>query len=166
MPWCDLNFDRYAGKLPGELRDLFLVSVTDLQGSGFGLCRAIEIANGFLEYCNRGQQKCKLIAVYSKTLASMKGTIHIADDLLKHQGWEPCQIGGGSLFLDGIFAVPSQFPTWQENLNDNGLLSSAEESLRYISEYQQLAGAGLLEEIFPAELCPIEPVEVLAVRTP
>ena len=93
----------------------------------------------------------------------MKGTIHIANVPLKHQGWDPFQIGGGSLLVDGIFTVPNQFPTWQEKLNDNGLLTSAEEGLQYISEYQQLTGAGLLEEIFPVEQCPIEPVEILSV---
>jgi hypothetical protein len=96
----------------------------------------------------------------------MKGTIQIANVPLEHQGWEPFQIGGGSLLVDGIFAEPYQFPTWQQKLNDNGLLTSAEECLQYISEYQHLIKAGLLEEIFPVELCPIEPVEIWSVRTP
>jgi hypothetical protein len=163
MPWCDIKFDLYDRKLPGELRDLYLANVSDPQGSGFALCRVLEIAGKFLEYCNRDQQNCELIAVYSPRLASMKGTIQIANVPLEHQGWEPFQIGGGSLLADGIFVVPNQFPTWQQKLNDNGLLTSAEESLQYISEYQHLVRAGLLEEIFPAELCPIEPVEVLSV---
>src|SRR4029077_15708714 len=98
-------------------------------------------------------------------LASMKGTIQIANGLLEHLGWEPYQIGGGSLLICGIFVVPDQFPIWQKKLNDHGLLTSAAEGLQYISEYQRLVAAGLLEEIFPAELCPIEPIEVLSRRT-
>ncbi len=164
MPWCDINFDLYGGKLPGELRNLYSANVSDLQGSGFVFCRVLEIAGRFLEYCNRDQQKCELIAVFSPRLASMKGTIQIAKAPLEHQGWEPYQIGGGSLLVDGVFAEPYQFPTWQQKLNDNGLLTSAEECLQYISEYQHLVRAGLLEEIFPVELCPIEPVEILSVR--
>jgi hypothetical protein len=166
MPWCDIDFDLYDGKLPGEVRDLYSANVSDLQGSGFALCRVPEIASKFLEYCNRDQQQCELIAVYSARLASMKGTIRIANVPLEHQGWEPFQIGGGSLLVDGIFAEPYQFPTWQQKLNDNGLLTSAEECLQYISEYQHLIKAGLLEEIFPVELCLIEPVEIWSVRTP
>jgi hypothetical protein len=166
MPWCDIDFDLYDGKLLCEVRDLYSANVSDLQGSGFALCRVPEIASKFLEYCNRDQQQCELIAVYSARLASMKGTIRIANVPLEHQGWEPFQIGGGSLLVDGIFAEPYQFPTWQQKLNDNGLLTSAEECLQYISEYQHLIKAGLLEEIFPVELCPIEPVEIWSVLTP
>ena len=94
----------------------------------------------------------------------MKGTIQIANDLLEYSGWEPFQIGGGSLLAEGIFVVPDQFPTWREKLNDHGLLTSVAEGLQYISEYQRLVSAGLLEEIFPAELCPIEPIEILSRR--
>lgn len=166
MPWCDIDFDLYDGKLPGEVRDLYSANVSDLQGSGFSFCRVPEIAIELLEYCNRDRQQCELIAVYSLRLASVKGTIQIANVPLEHQGWEPFQIGGGSLLVDGVFAMPYQFPTWQQKLNDNGLLTSAEECLQYISEYQHLVRAGLAEEIFPAELCPIEPVEIWSVRTP
>jgi len=166
MPRCDIEFDLYDGKLPGEVRDLYSDNVSDLQGSGFALCRVPEIASKFLEYCNRDQQQCELIAVYSPRLASMKGTIKIANVPLEHQGWAPFQIGGGSLLADGIFVEPYQFPAWPQKLNDNGLLTSAEECLQYISEYQHLVRAGLLEEIFPAELCPIEPVEIWSMPTP
>jgi hypothetical protein len=166
MPWCDIDFDLYDGKLPGEVRDLYSANVSDLQGSGFALCRVPEIASKLLEYCNRDRQQGELIAVYSPRLASMKGTIRIASVPLEHQGWEPFQIGGGSLLADGIFALPYQFPAWPQKLNNNGLLMSVEESFQYISEYQHLIKAGLLEEIFPTELCPIEPVEIWSVRTP
>jgi hypothetical protein len=166
MPWCDIEFDLYDGNLPGDLRDLYSTNVTDLQGSSFALCSVFDVAKTFLEYCNRDQQQCELIAVYSTRLASMKGTIPIANIPLEHQGWEPFQMGGGSLLTDVIFVVPNQFPTWQHKLNYHGLLTSAAECLQYISEYQHLIKAGLLEEIFPSELCPIEPVEILSVRTP
>jgi hypothetical protein len=63
------------------VRDLYSANVSDLQGSGFALCRVPEIASKFLEYCNRDQQQCELIAVYSARLASMKGTIRIANVL-------------------------------------------------------------------------------------
>jgi hypothetical protein len=164
MPWCDLEFAIHDGTLPMGLRELYLANVNDLQGSGFSFCMVLEIAEKFLKYCNRDEQKCELIAEYSPKLALMKGTVHVADDLLVHQGWEPFQIGGGSLLVDGIFAVPHRFPRWHAKLNENGLLTSVEEGLRYISEYQQLAGAGLLEELFPADSYPIEPIEILSVR--
>jgi hypothetical protein len=166
MPWCDIDFDLYGGRLPDEIRDLYSVNVSDLQGSGFALCRVPEIAAKLLDYCNRAQRQCELIAVYSPRLASMKGTIRIANVPLDHLGWEPFQIGGGSLLVDGIFAAPYEIPTWQQKLNDKGLLTSADECLQYISEYQHLVRAGLLEEIFPVELCPIEAVEILSVHTP
>jgi len=123
------------------------------------------IANTFLDYCNRDQQQCELIAIYSPRLALMKGTVKIANVPLEHQGWEPLQIGGDSLLVEGIFASPNRFLRWQEKLNKNGLLASAAEGVRYISEYQRLVADDLLEEIFPEELCPIESVEILSVRT-
>lgn len=165
MPWCDIQFDLYDRTLPDEVRDLYSANVSDPQGSGFALCRVLGIANTFLEYCNRDQQQCELIAIYSPRLALMKGTIPIANVPLEHQGWESFQIGGDSLLVEGIFAAPNQFPIWQEKLNEHGLLHSAAEGSQYISEYQRLVGDGLLEEIFPEELCPIESVEILSVRT-
>jgi hypothetical protein len=163
MPWCDIAFEHYASKLPADINDLYLANVTDLQGSGFELCRALDIADRLLEFSNSDRQKCELIALYSPRLAVMKGTMDVDNVPLAHQGWEPFQIGGGSLLLDGIFAVPDQFPTWKERLNTNGLLTSSAECERYVSEYQRLAGTGLLEETFPVELCPIEPVEIFSV---
>jgi hypothetical protein len=165
MPWCDINFEFYNRILPGELRDLYVANVADLQGSGFGLCRIIGIANTFLEYCNRDQKKCELIAVHSPTLASMHGTIHLPNDFLEHRGWEPFQIGGGSLLSDGIYAVPTLFPAWEKKLNENGLLRSKEEASKYTSTYRQLADAGLLEELFPTDTSPIEAIHVLSVNT-
>jgi hypothetical protein len=164
MPWCDLEFERYAGKLPAELSDLYLANVTDLQGSSLALCRELDIAKQFLGYCNRDQRKCELIAVHSPKLASIKGTIDV-DDVLLEAGWEPFQIGGGSLLVDGVFAAPDRFPNWKEKLNANGLLSSLEECGKYILEYQRLAGAGLLEELFPVRHHPIESVEVFSLTT-
>lgn len=165
MPWCDILFDFCDRKLPLEIRELYFANVNDLQGSGFALCRVLEVANELLEYSNRDRPKRELMAVYSPTLASMKGTIAFDDAALEHLGWEPFQIGGGSLFDGGIYAAPNQCSEWRDRLNSNGLLTSAEACVRYTSEYQRLAGVGLLEEIFPADLCPIEPIEVLSVRT-
>jgi len=166
MPWHDIDLELYGGTLPNNLRELYRTNVTDLQGSGFSLCKDLGLAIKFLEYCNRETFRCELIAVYSPRLAELKGTIDVADDLLRHLGWDPIQIGGGPLLVDnGIFTVPDLFPTWRERLNENGLLASAEEALQYVSNYLQLVEAKLIEEIYPTDSNPIEPIRVFSVRT-
>jgi hypothetical protein len=163
MPWYDIDRDLRARSLPPELRDLYLATVSDPQGTSFALCKSLESAKRFLEHANHDEEKCELIAIYSPRLASMKGTISISGNSAMSHGWEPFQIGGGSLVVDGIFAVPARFAAWQEKLNESGLLATPADGLLYIEEYQRLAQAGLLEALFPQQQCPIESVEVISV---
>jgi hypothetical protein len=164
MPWYDVKSQLENREFPGKLRDLFLANISDAQGSGFALCKSIDLGIELLKYSNRGDQNNEIIAAYSPTLSVMKGTFGVDGDSLNHLGWEPFQIGGASLIVDGVFAAPERFPTWHVVLNRYGLLNSAEESFQYISDFQALAKTGLLEELFPAEQCPIEPVKLMSLR--
>ncbi len=161
MPWCDIGFDLYDGKLPRDLKSLYQTKV--LQGGNIDVCPVLDVAEQFLEYCNRERSKCELIAVYSQTLASMKGIVAGNGSSLEHRGWEPFQIGGGSLLDQGVFAAPEHFATWHKRLNANGLLESADDCLLYTSEYQRLVETKVLEELLPFQHYPVEPIDVLSV---
>ncbi len=161
MPWCDIDFELYDRKLPKDIRALYTTNVIDVHGSGFSTCTNVEVANRLLRYCNRERQKCEIIAVYSPTLAAMKGEVHVHDNILVRRGLDPFQIGGGSLLIDGIFGSPDLFPGWAERLNDNGLLNTEDEVAEYISIFRHAVSAGLLEELFPTDISPVEAVQIL-----
>jgi hypothetical protein len=164
MPWHDLQTDLYEGKLPQEMEDLYKSSVSDPEGSSFALCKRMQVAEQLLRYCNRDREKCELIGVNSSWLTSTKGILSIPDGNTTSLGWEPFQIGGGSLLLDGVFASPALFPEWVELLNGHGLLGFKEHASKYVSEFKRLAASGSVEEPFPVEQCPIEPVEIFAIE--
>jgi hypothetical protein len=164
MPWYDIEADRYVGKLPSELKELYIANVCDSQGSSFALCNRLDIAEQLLQYCNREIQLCELIAVCSARLCSIKGIVAVSDGYLEYGGFEPFQIGGDSLLVNGLFGVSNRFPNWQDKLNRNGLLPTRELASEYVFEYQDLVRSGLLEELFPTNEYPIDLVEILSVK--
>ena len=92
------------------------------------MCLELELARKLLDYSNRLQDQCELIAVSSPALASQKETIRVDQGQVARCGWDPFQIGGDSLLYEGLFAAPEKFAAWHSKLNRLGLLKSMEDA--------------------------------------
>lgn len=148
MPWFDIDEHQYANALPEPIlcaRQLIRLDNDDL--SGIEVCRDLDMAIMLLHYSNRSNNANELIAVRSDALTALKGEVVLDASQVEWLGYDVIALGQQSLLHDGLFAMPTAFPGWQEQINPYGLLPALGLVEPYIAAYQAAARAGQVEDI-------------------
>ena len=166
MPWFDIDDLWYAGSLPEpwlSARKQLRSDNSDI--TGLELSQDLNVAISLLTYSNRANAANELIAVRSEALLPAKGIVATGPLAIAWLGYDVVALGQQSLLRDGLFAVPSAFPSWWERINDSGLLPSLALVEGYTIAYRAASSRGEVEEILSWEEDPLGSADsVLAIE--
>jgi hypothetical protein len=159
MPWADVSDAFYSKRLPEALSKHFRVlqeNKDDL--SGLNLTCDIDVGLEMLRYANRVEQKNEIIAVRSRQLSEIQGSLQTNAEI-EWLGYDVFVFGGWSLLKDGVFLKPLIFRGWERRLNDYGLLPNENLLSGYLCDYESAVKKDEVEEI-PHKESVIEAIEV------
>ena len=114
---------------------------------GLLICKDLDQSYQLLQYCNRKEPLNELIAVYSRNLAGITGTIQVNRGLVEWIGYDLVQWGEISLLEEGYFVAPTHFLECEDFLNERKLVVAPDQSIidTFARVYNQAAEARFVE---------------------
>ena len=138
----------YNGTLPTALVEVYEgIKFGSRHDIGFDLCQTLEGATSLVQFSNLQEEGNELIAVYSETLAKLRGTIVAERDALQFLGYDVFALGEWSLLADGYFIAHSRFARWDTSININGLFADTSVIELYINDYMDAARNAIVEPL-------------------
>ncbi len=135
MPWIELSDAKYSGILYEDLQSRYNEITTPQDNSSTMTTRNLQEAIELLHYSNSLRPENELIVVISEKLSDLKGTVEFDRSKAEWLGYDSIALAEWSLLANGLFQRPSAFPGWVEQLNENGLFSSADTALKFGTAY-------------------------------
>lgn len=149
MPWFDIAQDFYDNKLPENIKHHWItIKENNADLPNINLVQDIDIAKELLVYSNQSGVQNELIAIRSKELVEIKGTISKNIGLISWVGFDIVALPEWSLLQEGIFRSLKPFLAWKKHVNSEGLFDNLSFTKDYIEAYYQASLDNLVEEVW------------------
>ena len=146
-PWCDLSVAYHAGTLSPSLKAIYrklLKENRDL--TGIRITKHLDDAAIILDYFRQEVEHNELFVIFFSFFQAIKGHVECSRSI-QWLGYDAFCIGQWSLLKNGYFISPSHFTDLMLDINEHGLLASADNLERLTRRYVELTREEIVEDL-------------------